>query len=264
LNCPPNTPGCAIGNFIVRNPTTDPPPDNLVHSVINRCTAPATTGIGRRGTVYSFITSPLSVYIPPPGPPEDVVQQNIVAIILGIIFGLIFLIGLIYLAFRGYRYREKYKKEQNEARNLKEEVDAMRQFGPQHGAHSGDDTVSYESNPLAQKVADLKQAVSEEDVKLAQAEQKLRIQEGDIRGDHINNIRQNRDNMMSELEKLKKQLKDTQATDNRSQFDEEAPAPAMPAGGRPQQDIGATAPTEAYREGFEGYQAPRGAKKKEF
>jgi len=261
LNCPPSV-NCTQGQYIVRDPATAPPPDNLVQSVINRCTAPATTGQGRHGTVYAFITSPLAKYIPPPKPKSDPVQQNIVAIILGVIFGLIFLLGLIYLAFRGYRYRDKYKKEQKEAADLKEEVDAMRQFGPQHGAYKGDDTVTYESNPLAQKVNDLKQAVNDEELKLAQAEQKLRMQESDIRGDHISNIKQNRDNMMAELEKLKAQLRETQATDQRAQFDDDAP-PARAAGG-PTQDVGTTSGGGAYREGFEGYQAPRAVKKKEF
>jgi len=270
--CQASQKGCSPGLFSVRNVTTDPPPDNQVHSVINRCTqVGAALLTTRTGTVYAFITAPLATYVPPEVQQNDPVKENILSIILGIIFGILILAFLIYIAVRLFRYRKKYHDEKDEANRLKEEVENMTQFGGEAG--NRDDQVVLTKNPLAQQLAHLQQAVKEEDVKLQEAEQNLKLQEADIRKEHIDNMRNNRDKMMAELERLKGQLGEAQATRSQATTDDHDQQPS--AGGAWDSNDNAGAGGQAgqfgqhddgaYRAGFDQYQAPRGGpKKKEF
>jgi len=210
------------------------------------------------------------VYIPPTPPSEDAVQKNIVPIVLGIIFAVLFFIFLMYMAVRLYRYRQKYHDERAEADRLKEEVQNMAQFGGDAGTK--DDQVAMTENPLAAQLKHLQQAVKEEDVKLQQAEQSLRVQEAEVRKDHIDNMRSNRDKMMAELERLKVQLSEQAAASGGPSAMEDAPTSqyAKPAysGGDAHAAAGADAGSYgqsddgAYRAGFDQYQAPRGGPKK--
>jgi cbb3-type cytochrome oxidase subunit 3 len=256
-----SNPGCVKGRYIVRDPATAPPPDNLVSSVFHRCTqSGATSGTVRRGTVYAFIVNPLADYVPIRKKPADIVESNIVPIILGIIFLILFAIFLIYLAVRLARYRKKYHEERAEADRLKEEVENMTQFGGEAGTK--DDQVAMTKNPLAAQLEHLQQAVKEEDIKLQQAEQGLRSQEADIRKDHIDNMRSNRDKMLAELERLKAQLQESQASTAAPSTMEEAPSGGYNAGydGQASASAGGYGQAEdgAYRAGFDQYQAPRG------
>jgi len=263
--------GCQVGQWVVRKPGA-PPPSNQVSSVISRCTANNVFGGERRGTAYSFITAPVPTYVPIPVKQDDIVAKNIVAIIFGVIFGIVFLGILFYMAFRLFRYRKKYKDEKAEADRLKEEVQTMERFGAQAG--STDDQVAMTENPLAAKLAHLQQAVKAEDIKLQEAEQGLRVQEADIRSEHIDNMRQNRDKMMAELEKLKRQVAESQASSGAATHLEDEPAPAgagagaWDSGDRPAAEHdGAYGQSDdgAYRAGFDQYQAPRAApKRKDF
>jgi fibro-slime domain-containing protein len=259
--------GCTIGQWVVRKPTA-PPPTNQVSSIIKRCTANNVFGGVRRGTAYAFITAPVPTYVPLAVKQDDVLAKNVVAIIFGIIFGIVFLGILFYLAFRLSRYRKKYKDEKAEADRLKEEVQTMERFGAQAG--QTDDQVAMTENPLAAKLAHLQQAVKEEDIKLQEAEQGLRVQEADIRREHIDNMRQNRDKMFSELEKLKRQVAEAQATSGAATHLEDEPAQAgagaaWDSGDRPAAEhAGAYGQSDdgAYRAGFDQYQAPRAAPKR--
>jgi len=270
--CQASQAGCIPGLFAVRNVTTDPPPANSVHSVINRCTqVGAALLTTRTGTVYAFITAPLATYVPPEVQQNDPVKENILAIILGIIFGILILAFLIYIAVRLFRYRKKYHDEKDEANRLKEEVENMTQFGGEAG--NRDDQVVLTKNPLAQQLAHLQQAVKEEDVKLQEAEQNLKLQEADIRKDHIDNMRNNRDKMMAELERLKSQLNEAQATRSQATTDDHDQQPASGGAWDSNDNAGAGGQAGqfgqhddgAYRAGFDQYQAPRGGpKKKDF
>jgi hypothetical protein len=255
LECPPpsSAPGCLKGKYVVRDPLTAPPPDNLVSSVINRCTqAGGTSATTRRGTVYSFITAPLSVYFPPKRKGADVVESNIVPIVLGIIFIILFVVFLIYLAVRLLRYRQKYHDEKAEADRLKEEVDNMSQFNT--AGATVDPQVQMTDNPLAAKMKYLEQAVSQEDMKIQQAEVGLGQQEAEIRKDHLRNMQANRDKMAAELEKLKAELAASSAsTAAPSTMDE-------PRGPQATYEGGSTG--DAYRTEFDQYQAPRGGPKR--
>jgi hypothetical protein len=265
---------CVPGAYAVRYPASSPPPSNLVSSVINRCTQDnhGQTDLGRRGTVYAFITAPLAAYVKPKPIGDDFVQQNIVWIILVIIAGLLFLLFLMYMAVRLYRYRGKYHEERKEADRLKEEVDNMTQFGGDSGTK--DDQVAMTENPLAVQLKHLQQAVKQEDIKLQQAEQGLRLQEADIRKEHIDNMKSNRDKMMAELEKLKAQLAESQAVTaaptaiDEPDYGKPAAYAAGPTASGDSSDAAAGAYGQhgdgAYRAGFDQYQAPtRGPKKKD-
>jgi len=250
LTCPPATvaPGCVKGKYVVRDPATAPPPENLVSSVINRCTqAGGTSSTVRQGTVYSFITAPLSVYFPPKRKAADIVESNIVPIVLGIIFIILFVLFLIYMAFRLLRYRQKYHDEKAEADRLKEEVDNMSQFNT--AGATVDPQVQMTDNPLAAKMKYLEQAVSQEDLKIQQAEVGLGQQEAEIRKDHLRNMQANRDKMAAELEKLKSELAASAAsTAAPSTMDEPRPQATYEGGGS----------GDVYRNEFDQYQAPRG------
>jgi len=127
-------------------------------------------------------------------------------------------------------------------------------------------------NPLAAQLKHLQQAVKEEDVKLQQAEQNLRVQEAEVRKDHIDNMRSNREKMVAELERLKAQLAEQQAHSGGASAMEDAPssAYAQPSGyngGGASAQSGAYGQSDdgAYRAGFDQMQAPRaGQKKKDF
>jgi flagellar basal body-associated protein FliL len=187
-------------------------PVGAVESVISFCTPQTETDTGvqatANGTAYAFIWSPLPNK---PQPPEgrDVIQKNIVWIILGVLLGIAGLVLLTYCAFRLYRYRNKYKEQKEEADRLQEEVENMRQFGGEAG--NKDDQVNMTANPLAVQLKDVQAKFNEEDLKLQEAEANLRKQEGEIRQEHIRNMRENRDQLASQLEKLKRQLAETQA-----------------------------------------------------
>jgi len=85
----------------------------------------------------------------------------------------------------------------------------MRQFGGEAG--NKDDQVNMTANPLTVQLKDVQAKFNEEDMKLQAAEADLRKQEGEIRQEHIKNMRENRDQLATQLDKLKRQLAETQA-----------------------------------------------------
>jgi flagellar basal body-associated protein FliL len=184
-----------------------------VSSVFSFCTPQASSATGTQAvfdaTAYAFIWSPIPIKPEAPVGP-DVIQRNIVWIILGVLLGITGLVLLTYCAFRLYRYRNKYKEQKEEADRLQEEVENMRQFGGEAG--NKDDQVVMSANPLAVQLKDIQAKFNAEDMKLQQAEADLRKQEGEIRQEHIRNMRENRDQLASQLEKLKRQLAETQAS----------------------------------------------------
>jgi len=185
-------------------------PSQEVTSVFGTCAPSAAPGVisPYNGSVYAFIFSPVSD--PPQAPAGlDVVQRNIVWIVLGILLGFALLVLLVYCAFRLFRYREKYHTEREEADRLQEEVENMKQFGGDSG--NKDDQVAMTANPLAVQLKDVQARYNEEELKLQAAEASLRKQEGDIRAQHIDNMRDNRNKLAQELEKLKAQLAEAQA-----------------------------------------------------
>jgi len=188
----------------------DGAPSQEVTSVFQSCSPSSAPGVisPYNGSVYAFIFSPV------PDAPQspaglDVVQRNIVWIILGILLGIALLILLTYCAFRLFRYREKYHTEREEADRLQEEVENMKQFGGDSG--NKDDQVAMTANPLAVQLKDVQARYNEEEMKLQQAESSLRKEEGAIRQQHIENMRDNRNKLATELEKLKAQLAEAQA-----------------------------------------------------
>jgi len=219
-----------------------------VSSVFSFCTPPATASTGQQsvynGTAYAFIWQPLPQNPSAPSGP-DVIQRNIVWIILGVLLGIAGLVLLTYCAFRLYRYRNKYKEQKEEADRLQEEVENMRQFGGEAG--NKDDQVNMTANPLAVQLKDIQAKFNEEDLKLQQAESDLRKQEGEIRQEHIRNMRDNRDQLASQLEKLKRQLAESQAANApKATYEED------------QHNTGYTA-DEPVREEFDGGQQTGGA-----
>jgi len=209
---------CLVGNYSNRavGGLDYSHPDNLAPQVvqggIHQCSplpdANGSPTSSTAGTVYAFIYSPIPVSPQKPAG-LDSFQKNIVWIILGVLLGIVFLILLVYMAFRLFRYREKYHKEREEADRLQEEVENMRQFGGDSG--NKDDQVAMTSNPLSVQLKDMQARYNAEDMKLQAAESDLRKQEGEIRQEHIKNMRDNRDKLADELEKLKRQLAETQA-----------------------------------------------------
>jgi len=198
------------GTFYVKKDAALAPAQ--IESVISRCTPETSADTGVQSTAvataYAFIWSPIpQTPVKPEGP--DVIQKNIVWIILGVLLGIAGLVLLTYCAFRLYRYRNKYKEQKEEADRLQEEVENMRQFGGEAG--NKDDQVNMTANPLAVQLKDVQAKYNEEDLKLQAAESDLRKQEGDIRQEHIRNMRDNRDQLAQQLEKLKRQLAETQA-----------------------------------------------------
>jgi len=184
-----------------------------VSSVFSTCTPGASAATGTQAvynaTAYAFIWSPIPIKPTSPAGP-DVIQRNIVWIILGVLLGIAGLVLLTYCAFRLYRYRNKYKEQKEEADRLQEEVENMRQFGGEAG--NKDDQVNMTANPLAVQLKDIQAKFNEEDMKLQAAEADLRKQEGEIRQEHIRNMRENRDQLASQLDKLKRQLAEAQAS----------------------------------------------------
>jgi len=195
--------------YVQKDPTL---PTTMVESVISFCTPQTSVETGvqstTNGTVYAFIWSPIPIDPTAPTGP-DVIQKNIVWIILGVLLGIAGLVLLAYCAFRLFRYRAKYKEQKEEADRLQEEVENMRQFGGEAG--NKDDQVNMTANPLTVQLKDVQARFNEEDLKLQAAEADLRKQEGEIRQEHIKNMRDNRDQLATQLDKLKRQLAETQA-----------------------------------------------------
>jgi hypothetical protein len=240
---------CLIGDRALRNVSSpyyihkEGSPMQEVQSVFENCKPSSAPGVvsPHNGSVYAFIFSPVP---DEPESPEglDVVQRNIVWIILGILLGIALLILLTYCAFRLFRYREKYHTEREEADRLQEEVENMKQFGGDSG--NKDDQVAMTANPLAVQLKDVQARYNEEEMKLQQAEASLRKEEGQIRAQHIENMRDNRNKLAVELEKLKSQLAEAQAASQPKATFEEHDGPTY-SGDEPVReefDTGSTAP----------------------
>lgn len=183
--------------------------NQYVRAAMDSCRPETIGGVQQtaEGVTHAFILAPR---LNNPEEPEglDVVQRNIVWIILGVLLGIAALVLLAYCAFRLFRYRGKYHKERDEADRLQEEVDNMKQFGGEAG--NKDDAVQMTSNPLSVQLKDVQKQYDAEELKLKQAENELRSQEGEIRSEHIKDMRSNRDKLAEELERLKQQLKEQQ------------------------------------------------------
>merc|ERR1711998_193113 len=61
-------------------------------------------------------------------------------------------------------------------------------------------------NPLAQQISHLSAAVYESEMKLQQAEKQLKVDEAGVRANHLENMKDNRNKMLEDLNKLKAQL----------------------------------------------------------
>jgi fibro-slime domain-containing protein len=176
-------------------------------SSFNRClqNEGVEAGSAPIGITYAFITNPLREYVAPGTGETEPNETYVLQVTFGIL-GLLTVLGLsVYCLFRFSRYRKKYKKERAEADRLHEEMDNMEQFGTEAaGLKSGDVVMS--KNPLAQQISHLSAAVDESEMKLQQAEQQLKVDEAGVRANHLENMKENRNKMLEDLNKLKAQL----------------------------------------------------------
>jgi len=201
--------------FPVRsNTSTDPA--NVVQAAFSSCDG---DGV-EEGTIYSFLNRPIPVYVPPTVMPSDWIRDNIIYILLGIVGVLSIIAGVFYLSSRLYRYRDKYIEERKKVDEMNEEVEEMQQFGGKAGMK--DTEVEMTDNPLVLQMKDMQAKLDKKTIEMEQEEIKEQEDASEARQEHISNLKQDRNELQSELEKLRQMLAESAQAGGRQIKDEDA------------------------------------------
>jgi len=196
---------CVLGNREDRNehpvgPLVDQP-EHLVQSAIIQC-GPADANI-----IYAFIHSPLKVTVKKFSV-VDFIAQNIY-IIMGVFLGLGLIAALVFYSLkRLHRYRKKYHDERDAVKKMADEVNEMEQFGGKAGTK--DDELQMVENPMVRQMKDMQRKLDAKELEMQQAEQAARMAESALRQDHITRLKDDKDGLQKELDRLKQMLADAQ------------------------------------------------------
>jgi hypothetical protein len=173
-----------------------------VKSAVLKC------GAAEDAVIYAFILAPMK-YIKHKTTVLNLVAQNILYImaafiLLGILVGVVF-----YFMKRLHRYRKKYHDERSAVKKMADEVTEMEQFGGKAGTK--DDELQMVENPMVRQMKDMQRKLDSKELEMQQAEQQARIAESALRQDHITRLKDDKDGLAKELERLKLMLADQQA-----------------------------------------------------
>lgn len=152
--------------------------------------------------IYAMIYVP--AYSPNPPPGLSWVLENIGYLILILVGGIAFIFVVLYAIGRLTRYRKKYHEERDAVKKQQEEVDEMEQFGGSAGTK--DDEVEMQTNPLVVQMKDMQARLDKKNDEMRKVEIEQRQQESAARSEHINALKNDRDTMLAELERLKAEL----------------------------------------------------------
>lgn len=162
---------------------------------------------GSEGVIYGFTHTPERRASLPDQRKKGPRYVVIVLIILAVAAT----VALVaYVCKRLHRYRKKYHDERVAVDNMQREVDEMNMFGGQAGTK--DDQVAMTSNPLVMQVADVERRLKEKDQDLEAARIEQNEAESNARQDHIGNLKEDKNELQAELERLKAQLAAQQST----------------------------------------------------
>lgn len=152
--------------------------------------------------VYAFIASP----VPDPAPESltSWARRNGLWLFLGLAGALFVIFGIIYWASRLHRYRKKYHEERERVKRKREDVETMEQYGGAAG--NKDDEVAMISNPMVMQMKDMQARLDHKALELAKEEQKAKEEQNQARSEHINELKNDRDKLHAELEKLRSEL----------------------------------------------------------
>jgi len=180
---------------------------NVVSGTLYRCDVMSET---RTGTLYGFLHQPARAVSLGAAAVDTFWADNIIWIVLGFCgFGAVLAL-VIYAGKRLHRYRNKYKTEAAAVNKMQEEVDNMEQFGGQAGTK--DEQLEMMSNPMVVQMQQMQARLDRKNAEVMAEEEKTRVQESEVRQEHIQNLQTDRDKLESELAELKKQLALSQPT----------------------------------------------------
>jgi len=125
--------------------------------------------------------------------------------------------GIVYCAKRLHRYRNKYHEEREAVDRMQEEVDEMEMFGGKAGRK--DDEIAMMDNPLVLQMKDMQARLDKNALEIEEAKIKEKEEESEGRQGHIMNLKEDRNSLQAELDRLKSMLNEQDAGSNRTQLD---------------------------------------------
>jgi hypothetical protein len=168
--------------------------------------AVASCGSPEEGAIYGFTHTPERLTVVSSLPGKGVPFVLVILIILAVVATVAL---VIYVCKRLHRYRKKYHDERVAVDQMQREVDEMNMFGGAAGTK--DDQVAMTSNPLVMQVADVERQIKEKDQNIEQARAEQAEAESNARQDHIGNLKEDKNDLQAELERLKAQLASQQS-----------------------------------------------------
>jgi len=156
------------------------------------------------GTVYGFVYVPREIPAPIIPIEEDWWVNNILYVLLVFVLAVAFIAAVFYTGKRLHRYRLKYHEERAAVDRMQDEVNTMEQFGGRAG--NKDDEVALTDNPLVMQMADMQRKLDAKDIEMEEASIAEMEAESDIRQDHIVALKDDRNELQEELDRLKAEL----------------------------------------------------------
>jgi len=161
------------------------------------------------GEILAFIYNPVKIPSNPPAA-DTFIRDFLLWILLGSMAAIFLLVVVVYWIFRLTRYRKKLDVETENVKNMAEEVDEMEQFGGKAGTK--DDEVQMISNPLVLQMKDMQQRLDKNQMELRRQENLESKAQVELREEHINALKSDRDKLLEELERVKNQLANSSGT----------------------------------------------------
>jgi len=177
---------------------------NAVTGVLDSCYTPRKLANEPTSKTWSFIYQPVPIQLAKGTGLQDWWSANIVWVLIAVVLVCAFIAAVCYGAKRLHRYRSKYHEERAAVDRMQEEVDEMNQFGGRAG--NKDDEVAMTDNPLVTQVKDIQQQLSNKDMELKEARLKEAQDASEKRQDHIEVLKNDRDGLQAELDRLQEQM----------------------------------------------------------
>eukprot|EP00463_Aulacantha_scolymantha_P002239 TRINITY_DN291_c0_g2_i2.p1 TRINITY_DN291_c0_g2~~TRINITY_DN291_c0_g2_i2.p1 ORF type:complete len:591 (-),score=89.16 TRINITY_DN291_c0_g2_i2:161-1933(-) len=157
------------------------------------------------GKIYAFIHSPIPKPKVKPSEPKNLLLANLLPIIAVFLAVLVLLLISIFCMTRLYRYRTKYHEEKEQHILTMEKQEDLKQ-----GVCSDTDDVELTNNPMALQVRDVQAELNQQNQKIKEEEEKQAQQNSDERVAHIQNLKEDRDQLNEKLKALQATLEEEQ------------------------------------------------------
>jgi hypothetical protein len=167
-------------------------------------------GCHQNGRIFTFVHAPSRAVKPREASKDSFWADNLIYITLGFCATAAAIAGVFYVGKRLHRFRKKYKGTSKEVAKMQEEVDEMEQFGGSAG--NKDEAIEMMSNPLVVQMKDMQARLDKKNKEVIEEEERQRAKASEMRQEAISALQSDRDKLNQELEKLKAELADAEAT----------------------------------------------------